>query len=117
MSPNRQVITNAPLVPYGDTPLSGEQPEEERSEHDAPDWRLALPPKGVRDPLWVPGAEDADERVRSRALQEVRVLTLIHDRVAAIDPKSARPASMRDRRKVHELLMERSLTEVETILD
>nr|WP_304355305.1 helix-turn-helix domain-containing protein [Bifidobacterium catenulatum] len=117
MSPNRQVITNAPLVPYGDIPLSGEQPEEERSEHDAPDWRLALPPKGVRDPLWVPGAEDADERVRSRALQEVRVLTLIHDRVAAIDPKAARPASMRDRRKVHELLMERSLAEVETILD
>lgn len=117
MSPNRQVITNAPLVPYGDTPLAGEQPEEERSEHDAPDWRLALPPRGVRDPLWTPGAEDADERVRSRALQEVRVLTLIHDRVAAIDPKAARPASMRDRRKVHELLMERSLTEVETILD
>ncbi|WP_236682484.1 hypothetical protein [Bifidobacterium catenulatum] len=117
MSPNRQVITNAPLVPYGDIPLAGEQPEEERSEHDAPDWRLALPPRGVRDPLWTPGAEDADERVRSRALQEVRVLTLIHDRVAAIDPKAARPASMRDRRKVHELLMERSLTEVETILD
>lgn len=117
MSPNRQVITNAPLVPYGDIPLAGEQPEEERSEHDAPDWRLALPPRGVRDPLWTPGAEDADERVRSRALQEVRVLTLIHDRVAAIDPKSARPASMRDRRKVHELLTERSLTEVETILD
>ena len=45
------------------------------------------------------------------------MLTLIHDRVAAIDPKSARPASMRDRRKVHELLMERSLAEVETILD
>lgn len=117
MSPNRQVITNAPLVPYGDIPLAGEQPEEERSEHDAPDWRLALPPRGVRDPLWTPGAEDADERVRSRALQEVRVLTLIHDHVAAIDPKAARPASMRDRRKVHELLMERSLTEVETILD
>lgn len=117
VSPNRQVITNAPLVPYGDIPLAGEQPEEERSEHDAPDWRLALPPKGARDPLWVPEPEDADERVRSRALQEVRVLTLIHDRVAAIDPKAARPASMRDRRKVHELLMERSLTEVETILD
>lgn len=45
------------------------------------------------------------------------MLTLIHDRVAAIDPKSARPASMRDRRKVHELLTERSLAEVETILD
>lgn len=117
VSPNRQVITNAPLVPYGDIPLAGEQPEEERSERDAPDWRLALPPKGVRDPLWTPGTEDADERVRSRALQEVRVLTLIHDRVAAIDPKSARPASMRDRRKVHELLTERSLAEVETILD
>lgn len=117
VSPNRQVITNAPLVPYGDIPLAGEQPEEERSERDAPDWRLALPPKGVRDPLWTPGAEDADERVRSRTLQGVRVLTLIHDRVAAIDPKSARPASMRDRRKVHELLTERSLAEVETILD
>lgn len=25
VSPNRQVITNAPLVPYGDIPLAGEQ--------------------------------------------------------------------------------------------
>lgn len=106
-----------PLSPTGTFPSPGNKPEEERSEHDAPDWRLALPPRGARDPLWTPGPNDADERVRSRALQEVRVLTLIHDRVAAIDPKSARPASMRDRRKVHELLMERSLAEVETILD
>ena len=106
-----------PLSPTGTFPSPGNKPEEERSEHDAPDWRLALPPRGVRDPLWTPGPNDADERVRSRALQEVRVLTLIHDRVAVIDPKSARPASMRDRRKVHELLMERSLAEVETILN
>ena len=89
-SPNRQVINNSPLIPFGDAPLNDEQasaqPAAGPNPETAPttDWGKALPPRGCRNPLWVPDPGKLPEPVTERADQEVRVLDGIRRGVARV---------------------------------
>lgn len=122
-SPNRQVINNSPLIPFGDAPLNDEQasaqPAAGPNPETAPttDWGKALPPRGCRNPLWVPDPGKLPEPVTERADQEVRVLDGIRRRMLAVDQRFDVPATMADRKAVHSLLIDRPYGEVVATMD
>ena len=94
-SPNRQVINNSPLIPFGDAPLNAEQaatkPVADPKPEPVPatDWGKALPPRGCRNPLWVPEPGKLPEPVTERA----------------------------DRKAVHSLLIDRPYGEIVATMD
>ena len=122
-SPNRQVINNSPLIPFGDAPLNAEQaatkPVADPKPEPVPatDWGKALPPRGCRNPLWVPEPGKLPEPVTERAGQEVRVLDGIRRRMLAVDQRFDVPATMADRKAVHSLLIDRPYGEIVATMD
>ena len=122
-SPNRQVINNSPLIPFGDAPLNAEsastKPVADPKPEPVPatDWGKALPPRGCRNPLWVPEPGKLPEPVTERAGQEVRVLDGIRRRMLAVDQRFDVPATMADRKAVHSLLIDRPYGEIVATMD
>lgn len=123
-SPNRQVINNSPFIPFGDVSLNVGQACARTSATNSkpgtvptPDWGKALPPRGCRNPLWVPEPGKLPEPVTERAGQEVRVLDGIRQRLLAVDRRFDVPATMADRKAVHSLLIDRPYGEIVATMD
>ena len=117
------MINNSPLIPFGDAPLNAEQaatkPVADPKPEPVPatDWGKALPPRGCRNPLWVPEPGKLPEPVTKRAGQEVRVLDGIRRRMLAVDQRFDVPATIADRKAVHSLLIDRPYGEIVATMD